>query len=97
MKELTTAEVEKMRRDEQIEIIDVREAFEVALGTIPGATHIPLGQIEARLDHFKRDKTYVIICRSGNRSGVVTQYLEACGIDAYNMIGGMIDWQGTME
>src|SRR5690625_3350556 len=97
MKELTTAEVEKMRRDEQIEIIDVREAIEVALGTIPGSTQIPHGQIEARFDYFKRDKTYVIICCSGNRSGVVTKYLEACVIDAYNMIGGMIDWKGTME
>jgi|SRR5690625_5073719 len=97
MKELTTMEVEKIWRVERVEIVDVREAFEVASGTIPGATHIPLGQIEACLDHFKRDKTYVIICRSGNRSGVATQFLEVHGIDAYNMIGGMIDWRGAVE
>lgn len=96
MKIVTTDEVEKMLDDPEVEIIDVREAIEVQQGTIPGAKHIALQQLPAHLDEFTQDKKYVIICRSGNRSGMATNFLNAQGIDAYNMVGGMLEWTGAV-
>lgn len=98
MKEISTDEVAKLvGTSDEIEIIDVREAFEVELGTIPGAKNIPLGEISQRVQEFSKDKSYIIICRSGNRSGVASYFLHAQGIKAYNMVGGLLDWSGELE
>ena len=98
MKEITTAEIQqKLENGETLHMIDVREADEVATGIIPGAIHIPLGEIPERLEELDQATPYVFICRSGARSGRVTEYLEAQGYDAANMTGGMLDWQGDVE
>lgn len=97
MKQLTTRQVEKMMREQSVEIIDVREAFEVHFGTIPGSKNIPLAQIEQRLQEFNKKTTYIIICHSGSRSGAVANFLNAHGYDAYNMAGGLINWRGELE
>lgn len=97
MKEITTNETAKMLNDPEVSILDVREAFEVNMGTIPGAKHIPLGELTARFQELDKNKKHIIICRSGNRSGVATHFLNEQGYDAYNMIGGMIFWDGEIE
>jgi|SRR5690625_258121 len=97
MKEITTDEVVKILDDPNITIVDVRESFEVNLGTIPGAKHIPLGELPTRFQELDKSKKHVIVCRSGNRSGVATHFLNEQGYDAYNMIGGMIYWDGEIE
>jgi len=76
---------------EDVMIVDVREPFEYAGGHIEGAVNIPLGTIPRELASLKQsDKTLVLYCRSGNRSGQATAYLKAQGMTAvYN--GGSID------
>lgn len=74
-------------------LLDVREESEYASGHIPGATLIPLGQLQSRLSEIPKDKTVVAVCRSGNRSGQATTLLRQQGFDAYNMAGGMNAWQ----
>lgn len=74
-------------------MIDVREAEEVAYGMIPGAVHMPLGQVPHRLDDIPRDEEVVFICRSGYRSDQACQYLSALGFGgATNLVGGMLAW-----
>lgn len=98
MKEVSTTEVQqRLESNEQLNLIDVREADEVAEGTIPGAVHIPLGEVEARIDELDKSKPYIIICRSGARSGRATEFLEGEGYNATNMAGGMLEWAGTTE
>lgn len=98
MKEVSTTEVQqRLESNEQLNLIDVREADEVAEGTIPGAVHIPLGEVEARMDELDNSKSYIIICRSGARSGRATEFLEGKGYNATNMAGGMLEWQGATE
>lgn len=98
MKEVSTTEVQKMlESNEKLNLIDVREADEVAEGIIPGVVHIPLGEVEARVDELDKSKSYIIVCRSGGRSGRATEFLEGKGYDVANMVGGMLDWQGTTE
>lgn len=98
MKEISAKEVEKkLAQGEKLHIIDVREVEEVAAGKIPGAIHIPLGWIEPKMNELDKSKEYIIVCRSGGRSGQATQYLESYGYSAVNMAGGMLDWEGEME
>lgn len=93
MKEITVTELaEKITSNDPINIVDVREDHEVALGVIPGAKHIPMGEIPNELDHFSKDQTYYIVCAGGVRSARVVDYLNDHDIDAVNIEGGMNEW-----
>lgn len=74
------------------QLIDVREEVEVADGMIPGARHICLGTLLARLSEIDQARPVIVICRSGNRSGRATDLLVAAGFRAENMAGGMLAW-----
>lgn len=77
-------------------IIDVREADEWAAGHAPGAIHIPMGDIPARLDEIPpTDESLPVICRSGGRSSRVVQWLVQQGFDVVNVDGGMRSWGGA--
>ncbi|MFC5601990.1 rhodanese-like domain-containing protein [Sporosarcina koreensis] len=98
MKEITTTELQQqLENGATLHMIDVREDEEVEQGMIPGAIHIPLGEVPDRLSELDKATPYVIICRSGGRSGRAAEFLEAQGYDATNMVGGMLDWQGNVE
>ncbi|MEC0306917.1 rhodanese-like domain-containing protein [Paenibacillus lautus] len=98
MREISPKEVEQKLNDRIVmNIIDVRETEEVAEGKIPGAVNIPLGLLEFRKQELDRSKEYVMVCRSGGRSGRAAQYLESQGYRVVNMTGGMLEWEGTTE
>ena len=73
-------------------LLDVREEDEWAAGHVPGATHIPLGQLGARTGELPPDAAIYVICRSGIRSARVTAALNGAGWRALNVAGGMQDW-----
>ncbi|OIU71868.1 rhodanese-like domain-containing protein [Rossellomorea aquimaris] len=97
MKELSTKEVQELLKNDEPNIIDVREDDEVAAGMIPDAKHIPLGSIESRMDELDKSKEYIMVCRSGGRSGRAAQILENQGFKVINMTGGMMAWEGEVE
>jgi rhodanese-related sulfurtransferase len=73
-------------------LLDVREDDEWAAGHVPGARHIPLGQLTARAGEVPQDELIYVICRSGARSGRAAQALAGAGWRAVNVAGGMQDW-----
>ncbi len=90
---LTPKMVEELRANDEIVIIDVREPEEYAVGRIPGATLIPLGELAKRTGEIPTDKPVVMVCRSGNRSAQAVQILQKAGFtNIHNMTGGMIEW-----
>ena len=98
MKEITAKKVEALLNEgKKLNIIDVREVAEVAAGKIPGAVNIPLGLVEFRMNELDKSKEYIMVCRSGGRSGRATQFLESYGFNVINMTGGMLAWEGKME
>lgn len=98
VKIITTEELKKkLEAGEKLELVDVREDFEVAQGKIPGVKHIPMNEIPAQLDYFDKNKEYIFICRSSHRSGNVCLYLQDQGYKVRNMIGGMLEWTGDVE
>ena len=98
MKEITPQEVQqRLENGEQLNLIDVRETDEVEAGRIPGITHIPLGLLEFRTHELDKNKPYIMVCRSGGRSGRATEFLQTQGFDVTNMNGGMLAWEGEVE
>ncbi|WP_431802640.1 rhodanese-like domain-containing protein [Halobacillus andaensis] len=95
MKTMTAKQVENQLKE--LNIIDVRETDEVAAGKIPGAQNIPLGLLEFRMNELDESKEYVMVCRSGGRSGQAAQFLEGQGYQVINMDGGMMNYEGTTE
>lgn len=84
----------RLDRGEQLSIVDVREDEEVAEGMLPGAIHIPLGQLPDRLNEIPQTEEIILVCRSGNRSGRALGFLEAQGYKGLkNMAGGMLEWE----
>jgi rhodanese-related sulfurtransferase len=79
-------------------VIDVREHDEWVAGHAPGAVHIPLGDIPARLDELPvTDQSLPIVCRSGGRSGRAVQWLVQQGFDVVNVDGGMRGWHAAAK
>jgi rhodanese-related sulfurtransferase len=75
-------------------ILDVRENDEWIAGHIPGATLIPLGQLENRLDEVPADQSIVVVCRTGNRSAVARDILLEAGFESVtSMYGGFVAWE----
>ncbi|UII55258.1 rhodanese-like domain-containing protein [Cytobacillus spongiae] len=98
IKTITTDELEKkLKAGEMLELVDVREDEEVEQGMIPGAKHIRMGTIPENLQEFDKEKEYIFICRSGNRSGNVCYFLQDQGYKVVNMVGGMLDWNGEVK
>ena len=98
MKTILPEEVQaKIEAGEKIHLIDVREVSEVEAGHIPGITHIPLGLLEFRMHELDKNIPYIMVCRSGGRSGQATAFLEAQGFNVTNMSGGMLEWTGEIK
>lgn len=85
-----------LKDNDDVVFIDVREQWEYDEGHIPGITLIPMSELESRMDEIPTDKTVVLTCRSGNRSGRMHGYLEDQGFDnTINMEGGILAWEAA--
>ncbi|MCM3716668.1 rhodanese-like domain-containing protein [Alkalihalobacillus oceani] len=87
----------QLKSGENLNIIDVREENEIQTGKILGAKHIPLGEILTRLDELDKEKEYIMVCRSGNRSGLASEWLTEKGFKVKNMVGGMSNWESERK
>jgi len=77
-------------------LVDVREDVEWEAGHIPGALHIPLGELQARAGEVPTDQPVVVVCRSGNRSAQGRDILLATGrTDVTSLAGGVRAWQAA--
>jgi rhodanese-related sulfurtransferase len=92
--EIEPSEIKRrLANGETLTMIDVREYDEVAQGMIPGAVHIPLGELPARIGEIEQAGEIILICRSGARSGRACEYLAMRGMQGVkNMAGGMLKW-----
>lgn len=81
--------------DESVVLLDVREDDEWARGHAPGARHIPMGEVPARLAELDADARLYVVCHVGGRSQRVAQYLANNGFAPVNVSGGMLAWAGA--
>jgi NADPH-dependent 2,4-dienoyl-CoA reductase/sulfur reductase-like enzyme/rhodanese-related sulfurtransferase len=71
-------------------LLDVREAPELAVESVPDALNIPLGQLRSRLAELPRDREILVVCRSGQRAYYATRLLLQKGFKARTVSGGML-------
>ena len=98
MNEISVQELkEKLDKGEDFQLIDVREDFEYETSNLGGEL-IPLGSILIETDKIAKDKDVVIMCRSGKRSAMAVQQLEAQGFtNLYNLYGGILAWAEDID
>jgi rhodanese-related sulfurtransferase len=78
-----------------INLIDIREAYECAHGSIKGSRNIPMGQLLANPNQYMdKSKKYYIMCQSGGRSSGAVAALLRAGYDVVNVKGGMRGYSG---
>ena len=74
-------------------LLDVREDDEWVAGHAPGAHHLPMMDVPARMAEIPAEGDVVVVCRMGGRSAQVTAYLVNQGWDnVRNLDGGLEDW-----
>src|SRR5687767_6138379 len=84
---------ETFERKDELQILDVREPFEVEAGRIEGAVHIPLSELMAgNTEGLDPSRPVVTYCKTANRSEVARLMLRAKGFDASTMEGGGEAW-----
>lgn len=96
---ISNEEVEQKLSETPV-IFDVREPAEYAFSHIPGATLVPMGQLEERIEDLRQysNQPIYVVCRTGHRSDVACQILSEHGFEhVKNVIPGMSEWHGPTE
>jgi rhodanese-related sulfurtransferase len=91
-KTLTPNEAAAALERGELQLVDVREAAELAEARVEGAMHIPLRTLPARLGELDSARPVAFVCRSGSRSAVATRAAARAGLDAANVRGGVVAW-----
>jgi sulfur-carrier protein adenylyltransferase/sulfurtransferase len=100
MEEITATELkQRLDKGDDIQIIDVREDQEVAIGRIPNSKHIPLAQVLNRMDEIDPNRETVVHCKMGGRSARAIDALQRSGFKGklINLRGGIIGWSNEVD
>ena len=99
VEKITPAEAIRLLDAGKAQAVDVREPDEFAVGHIPGAKLLPLGDVLTRAEEVMPDKNaqWLIYCRTGSRSADAAQKLEAQGYTRLRDLGGILSWPYEIE
>ncbi len=79
-------------------LLDVRQDWETKLCRLPNAVHIPIEEIELRVEELNSEDEIVVYCHQGVRSAAVAQYLRGLGFTSVrNLAGGLDAWARTVD
>jgi sulfur-carrier protein adenylyltransferase/sulfurtransferase len=94
IEEIEPAQLAKrIERGEKLEIIDVREPYEWAIGHIPGARLVPLSNIAEEIPRLDKRRETILYCKVGGRSLSAAQQLAKAGVsEVRNLKGGILRW-----
>lgn len=90
--EVDPARAAELIRDGSVQLIDVREPYEVEAGRIEGARHVELERLASQADSIERDTPVLFYCRLGARSGMAANAFRRAGYEAYSLTGGLSAW-----
>jgi adenylyltransferase/sulfurtransferase len=89
---------ERLRRGDDIDLIDVREPHEWEIARIPGARLVPLGTLSEALPSFDSAREIVVHCKGGTRSAKAVRQLQAAGFKRVsNLAGGITRWSDEVD
>ena len=86
--------IEMMEENPSIVLLDVREYSEYVTERIDGSELLPLSILESSLENTYPDKstTFIVYCRSGNRSAEAVSIMADAGYENIYDLGGILDW-----
>lgn len=100
MEEITPTELkQRLDNGDDIQIIDVREDNEVAIGRIPNSKHIRLAEVLSRMNEIDPNRETVVHCKMGGRSARAIDALQRSGFKGklVNLKGGIIGWSNDVD
>lgn len=100
MEEITATELkQRLDKGDDIQIIDVREDNEVAIGRIPNSVHIRLAEVLTRMNEIDPNRETVVHCKGGGRSARAIDALQRSGFNGklMNLKGGIIAWSNEVD
>jgi rhodanese-related sulfurtransferase len=88
---------QKIKKERNVVLLDVRTDNERKKGSIKGSYHIPITSITASENELKKFKDAEIICycQTGNRSLNAAAKLKKLGFNASNLRGGILRWNAA--
>jgi adenylyltransferase/sulfurtransferase len=87
-----------LQSSDNLVLLDVREDDELQVCHLDFTHHIPLGELEERLDELDKDDKIVVYCKMGGRSARAAQTLLDHGFsDVTNLTGGIIGWAKEVD
>jgi rhodanese-related sulfurtransferase len=96
LKHLTPDDLHPLLNDPSVLLIDIRNDHELVSGILPGALHLPLGNLATAFSQLPQDKKLVFYCRSGVRSVSAGEFALAQGCaDVSHLAGGILAWAGA--
>jgi sulfur-carrier protein adenylyltransferase/sulfurtransferase len=95
--EIIVTQAKKLIEQNEIQLIDVREPFEFDLGNI-GGINIPLKKLEESISKFSKDKSIILLCKSGGRSSIALSKLKEMGYEnVMSLAGGLLKWKKEID
>lgn len=93
MTRISAAEAADLVARGGVDLVDVREPHEWATGHLPGARHVPLGELaRSPRAHLPRDGV-IFVCGHGVRSLTAAAIAQSAGLaQVYSMDGGTVGW-----
>ncbi|HLE62365.1 MAG TPA: molybdopterin-synthase adenylyltransferase MoeB [Pyrinomonadaceae bacterium] len=90
---------QRLRRGEDIQVIDVREPHEYEIARIPESKLIPLGRVVNRMNEIDPTRETVVHCKGGVRSAKAIEALKRAGFQGrlLNLRGGITAWSDEVD
>lgn len=96
-KAVTPAQATHLINKENAIIVDIRPKKEWDTGHITGAKHIPLSDLDRRMDELSKyqQRSIIVVCNLGQAAGSATKKLKESGYEkTVRLSGGMTEWKG---
>ncbi len=95
MQDFKTININDLGQLGDVNVIDIREAAELSVGTVAGSKHVPMMGLIMNKDQFlNKNEKYYIYCAAGGRSYQTCSVLADAGYDVVNLDGGYSSYRG---
>jgi len=88
----------RIKKGDDIFLVDVREDWEYSLTSIKGSNHIPLNELADRVQEIMFEEEIAVYCHHGERAYLGAQILIDSGFKkVYHLTGGIDAWSQVVD